>query len=88
MWTLIPDTAQLPYTACLFIRYIHTEEGYKAGWGGVLGYYSSNKLIPSVEGDPALDVWKEQCIVEDVEYIDSVYKTAVKFINMQLAGVK
>ena len=88
MWTLIPDTAQLPYTACLFIRYIHTEEGYKAGWGNILGYYSSNQLIPSVDGDPALSVWKDQCIVEDVQYIDSVYKTAVKFINMQLAGVK
>ncbi|MCQ2554058.1 MAG: hypothetical protein MJ171_00200 [Clostridia bacterium] len=88
MWTLIPDTAQLPYTACLFINYIHSEEGYAAGWGGVLGYYSSNKNIPSVDGDPALSVWKEQCVVEDVEYIDSVYATAVKFINMQLAGVK
>ena len=88
MWTLIPDTAQLPYTACLFINYIHTEEGFNAGWGGILGYYSSNQLIPSVEGDPALSVWKEQCIVEDVQYIDSVYATAVKFINMQMAGVK
>ena len=88
MWTLIPDTAQLPYTACLFIRYIHTEEGFNAGWGGILGYYSSNKLIPSVEGDPALSVWKEQCIVEDVTYIDSVYASTVKFINMQLSGVK
>lgn len=88
MWTLIPDTAQLPYTACLFTRYIHSEDGYAAGWGGVLGYYSSNQSIPSVEGDPALSVWKEQCIVEDVEYIDSVYATAVKFINMQMAGAK
>jgi len=88
MWTLIPDTAQLPYTACLFIHYLHTPEGYNAGWGNILGYYSSNSLIPSVEGDPALSVWKEQCIVEDVTYIDSVYATAVKFINMQMAGVK
>ncbi|MBO4410464.1 MAG: hypothetical protein J5775_06895, partial [Spirochaetales bacterium] len=86
MWTLIPDTAKLPYTACLFIKYIHSEEGYNAGWGGILGYYSSNQNIPSVEGDPALDVWKQQCIVEDVEYIDSAYATVVKFINMALAG--
>ena len=86
MWTLIPKTAQLPYTACLFIRYLHSEEGFKAGWGGILGYYSGNQNIPSVEGDPALSVWKEQCIVEDVEYIDSSYATVVKFINMQLAG--
>lgn len=86
MWTLIPKTAQLPYTSCLFIRYLLSEEGFKAGWGGILGYYSGNQNIPSVDGDPALTVWKEQCIVEDVEYIDSTYATAVKFINMQLAG--
>ena len=86
MWMLIPETAQLPYTACLFIHYLLSEEGYKAGWGGVLGYYSANQNIPSVEGDPALTEWKEKCIVEDVEYLDSAYRTAVKFINMQMAG--
>ena len=86
MWTLIPKTAQLPYTSCLFIRYLHSEEGFNAGWGGILGYYSGNQSIPSVEGDPALSVWKDKCIVEDVEYIDSSYATVVKFINMQLAG--
>ena len=86
MWTLIPDTAKLPYTSCLFINYLLSEEGFNAGWGGILGYYSSNQNIPSVEGDPALDVWKKQCVVEDVNYIDSNYASTVKFINMQLAG--
>jgi len=86
MWTLIPDTAQLPYTSCLFIHYLLSEEGFNKGWGGILGYYSANQNIPSVEGDPALSEWKKMAIVEDVEYIDSVYATAVKFINMQLAG--
>lgn len=86
MWTLIPKTAQLPYTSCLFINYIHSQEGFDAGWGGILGYYSSNQNISSVEGDPALSVWKEQCIVEDVAYIDESYASVVKFINMQLAG--
>ncbi len=86
MWTLIPVTAKLPYTACLFTRYIHSTEGYKAGWGGILGYYSPNQNIPSVDGDPALSEWKEKCIVEDVQYIDSAYKSAVKFINLCLAG--
>ena len=33
-----------------------------------------------------LSVWKEQCIVEDVAYIDESYASVVKFINMQLAG--
>ena len=86
MWTLIPKTAKLPYTSCLFIRYLLSEEGFNAGWGGILGYYSGNQKIASVEGDPALAVWKQQCVVEDVQYIDSVYATVVKFINMQMAA--
>ena len=86
MWMLIPETAQLPYTSCLFIHYLLSEEGFNAGWGGILGYYSSNQNIPSVEGDPALAVWKQQCIVEDVDYLDTAYRSAVKFINMQMAG--
>ena len=86
MWTLIPATAKLPYTACLFIKYIHSAEGYNAGWGGILGYYSSNTNIPSVDGDPALSEWKQKCVVEDVQYIDKSYATVVKFINMALAG--
>ena len=86
MWTLIPATAKLPYTACLFIKYIHSAEGYKAGWGGILGYYSSNTNIPSVDGDPSLAEWKQKCVVEDVQYIDQSYATVVKFINMALAG--
>ncbi len=86
MWTLIPKTAKLPYTSCLFIKYIHSAEGYNAGWGGILGYYSSNTNIPSVDGDPALAEWKQKCIVEDVQYIDQSYATVVKFINMALAG--
>ncbi len=86
MWTLIPRTAKLPYTACLFIRYIHTAEGYNAGWGDILGYYSSNQNIPSVAGDPAISEWKEKCIVEDVDYIDKAYASTVKFINMALSS--
>ena len=84
MWILIPRTAQLPYTSCLFVRYLLTEEGFNAGWGGILGYYSANQKISSVDGDPALATWKKQCLVEDVNYIDSAYVNAVKFINQQM----
>lgn len=86
MWALIPRTAQLPYTSALFIRYLLSEEGYTEGWGGILGYYSPNQLVPPTEGDHPLSKWKENSIVEDVEYIDSSYATVIKFINMQLAG--
>ena len=86
MWTLIPVTAKLPYTACLFIKYIHSQEGYNAGWGGILGYYSPNTNIPSVSGDPSLAEWKDKCIVEDVQYIDEAFKSVSMFINMALSG--
>ncbi len=86
MWSLVPTTAKLPYTACLFIRYILSDEGYQVGWGGIPGYYSGNQKIATVPGDPALSVWKKQCVVEDVNYIDSAYAYAVKFINMQLSS--
>lgn len=86
MWTLIPDTAKMPYMSCLFVKYLLSEEGFNAGWGGILGYYSSNQNIKSVDGDPALATWKQKAIVEDVEYINSVYGKTVKFINQQLAG--
>ncbi|MBO6001525.1 MAG: hypothetical protein J6P81_07045 [Spirochaetales bacterium] len=86
MWTLIPVTAKLPYTACLFIKYIHSQEGYNAGWGGILGYYSPNTNIPSVAGDPSLAEWKDKCIVEDVQYIDEAFKSVSMFINMALSG--
>ena len=86
MWTLIPATAKLPYTACLFIKYIHSQEGYNAGWGGILGYYSPNTNIPSVAGDPSLAEWKDKCIVEDVQYIDEAFKSVSMFINMALSG--
>ena len=36
--------------------------------------------------EATLAVWKQQCIVEDVDYLDTAYRSAVKFINMQMAG--
>lgn len=85
MWTMIPATCKMPYTACLFTRYLLSDEGYQAGFGGILGYYSGNTTIASVAGDPDVATWRQKAIVEDVDYINSVYATAVKFINQQLA---
>lgn len=86
MWTLIPSTAKLPYTACLFVRYLLTEAGFDAGWGGILGYYSANQNISSVAGDPALSVWKQNAVVEDVTYINKNYTTVKAFISQQMTG--
>ena len=87
MWSLIPRTSRLPYTACLFVRYLLSDEGYRAGWGEVPGYYSGNhKNPPAVQGEPELALWKKNCIVENMDYLDAAYRAAVKFINMRMAG--
>lgn len=86
MWMLIPKTAKLPYTSCLFIRYMLSEDGFKAGFNGRLGYYSANRKLPTFKSDPKVSEWKEKCMVEDIKYIDENYTSVVKFINMQLAG--
>ncbi|MCM1289916.1 MAG: hypothetical protein NC132_03685 [Corallococcus sp.] len=69
MWTLIPATARLPYTACLFIRYLLSENGYDAGFGGNLGYYSSNNLVDVAAGDKTLAQWKTVTIGENFEFL-------------------
>ena len=84
MWTLIPKTAKLPYTSCLFIRYLLSEEGFKAGWGGQYGYYSANINNKPIDDDKPLDSWIKNCLVEDVDYIGSAYSEAQKFIKQQL----
>ena len=84
MWTLIPKTAKLPYTSCLFIRYLLSEEGFKAGWGGQYGYYSANINNKPIDDDKPLDSWTKSCLVEDVDYIGSAYAEAQKFIKQQL----
>ena len=83
MWTLIPDTATLPYTACLFIRYLLSEEGYKAGFNEV-GYYSANTLVPSADGTKLAD-WKATCLAEDPTYLGANYDDVDAFIKQQIS---
>lgn len=82
MWTLIPDTTDNPYTACLFIRYLLSEEGYKAGFNEV-GYYSANSLIGSADGT-TLQSWKDGCLAEDPDYLSANYESVDAFIKQQL----
>ena len=79
MWTLIPKTAKLPYTACLFIRYLLSEEGFAAGFEGVPGYYCSNTLIAPTDGT-TLEGWKSTCLAEDPDYLDANYTSVRAFI--------
>ena len=81
MWTLIPKTAHLPYTACLFIRYLLSEEGYAAGFGGNLGYYSANNLVSVAAGDKTLAQWKQVTIGEDFAFLRSDRFSVRQFVT-------
>ncbi len=80
MWIMIPKTTKLPYTACLFLEYFFTPEGFTSGWD-TEGYYSINPAVPVPEGDHTLTEWKTNSIIEDIDYIDSVYKDASAYIR-------
>lgn len=79
---MIPDTASHPYTACLFIRYLLSEEGYKAGFNEV-GYYSANTLIGSKDGT-TLKHWNDTCLSEDPDYLAKNTKSVSAFISQQM----
>ncbi len=80
MWIMIPSTAKLPYTSCLLIEYFFTPEGFTKGWSSE-GYYSINPAVPVVEGDHTLSEWNQTSIVENIDYINSVYKEASTYIR-------
>jgi len=72
-----------PYTAMLFIEYLMGADGFKP-WGKSIGAYSPNGEIAPLEGDLALDVWKNTLVMEDPEYILDNYEDVYSFVNMYL----
>lgn len=80
MWLMVPKTSSMPFTAALFSRFMLTAEGYAKGWKDI-GYYSANQNAASNSDDLALSEWKANCIVEDIEYINSVYTDLRDFIT-------
>ncbi len=68
MYVMVSANAARPYTAMLFIEYLMTAEGF-APWGSSIGAYSPNPSIAINEGDLGLDVWKDNLVIEDPEYI-------------------
>ena len=69
-----------PYTAMLFTNYLMTEEGF-APWKTAVGGYSSNKSIKEFEGDKPLSFYKQNLVVEDGAYINTVKTTMTDWIN-------
>lgn len=84
MWTMIPKTALHPYTSCLLMRYMLSQDGFNAGWTDI-GYYSSNNKVASSTAamqDPTLAVWKTRCLIENNDFIASNYSLTSRFIKV------
>ena len=78
----------MPYTSALFINYILSAEGSDP-WtnAGVMGNYSVNTSIPLNDGtgiDHEVDYWRERCVIEDGQYLASVYSEVLDFISVRI----
>jgi len=73
MYVMVSANANRPYTAMLFIEYLMSKDGFTP-WGKSIGAYSPNPEITPNEGDLGLDVWKENLVIEDPEYILESYE--------------
>lgn len=84
----ITKDTKRPYTCALFVNFILSEEG-SIPWTneGVMGNYSVNTTVPLNDGtglDKNVDYWLERCVVEDGEYLASVYADAFDFISIRI----
>lgn len=80
----------MPYTACLFINYILSEEGF-AAWNNesVMGVYSPNTDIALVPDETGLDqeftFWSDCLVSEDGAEVAELFPQAYEFIASRLA---
>ena len=86
MYSVVPKTAKYPYTACLFARYLLTEEGFNSAFGDQYGYYSPNASILPKEGDKPLSYWKKVCLIEDGNYLASLKQEVANYIKSRVTG--
>ncbi|MBR5383743.1 MAG: hypothetical protein IK133_07960 [Clostridia bacterium] len=87
----IAANAKYPYTACLFVNYCTSVEGYTNVWGKDMGSYSVNPEAPISEnaksfGDQPLAYWQDCAIVEDPVHLQNVYAFAYTQIAMWCAS--
>lgn len=81
IYIMIASNAKYPYTACLYVNYLMSEEGYQNVFGKDMGSYSANSAIGISEnavsyGDEPLAFWQDCAVVEDPAHIQSVYALA------------
>lgn len=80
----------MPYTCCLFINYLFSEEGFSA-WNNEnnMGVYSPNVDIELVSDDTGLDkeisYWLNCLVIEDGITVAEQYPEAYEFISTRLS---
>lgn len=85
---LCADT-DMPYTSCLFINWILSEEGF-AAWNNAsnMGVYSPNTSIALVPDETGLDkeitYWLDCLVIENGEVVAQKYPEAYEFISLRL----
>ena len=81
IYMMIASNTKYPYTACLYINYLLSEEGYNNVFGKDMGAYSANSAIKVSEnarnyGDEELSFWQNCLVIEDPEHVKNVYAMA------------
>lgn len=81
IYMMIASNSRYPYTACLYINYLLSEEGYNNVFGKDMGAYSANTAIKISDnarehGDEELDYWQDCLVVEDPNHVQAVYALA------------
>ncbi len=80
----------MPYTCCLFINYLLSEEGFSA-WNNEnsMGVYSPNvdiALVPDATGlDREISYWLNCLVIEDGVVVAEKYPEAYEFISVRLS---
>ena len=91
IYAMVAANAKYPYTACLYINYLLSEEGYNTIFGSQMGTYSVNTSIDVGEnaksfGDHPITFWQNCLVAEDAEHVQNVYFEATDKIAQWCAS--
>ena len=92
IYAQIAANAKYPYTACLYINYLLSGEGYYNIFGKEMGTYSVNSSTTELSenakkfNDQPLSFWQDCLVFEDPEHVQNVYFEATELISQWCAS--
>jgi len=91
IYSMVAANAQYPYSACLYINYLLSAEGYGNLFGKQMGTYSVNNANGISDnareyGDEPLAFWQDCLVIEDAEHVQNVYFEAFDQISQWCAS--